>query len=392
MTKKKYVFLSDLPGYGKIAVDAVNGVTSLVEAVHRKIAGYPAHGPMGGIPGLVYGSIHRITDLIDQSAFPRGIGLPTPQDPAAERDRLLAALNGVAGDYLLNTQSPLAITMRLRQNGLPLDLEQTSLAVQQPTRKLLVLVHGLCMSDLQWDQQGFDLGAALGRDLGYTPVYLHYNTGLHISTNGAAFAGQLDSLVRQWPEPLDELVIVAHSLGGLVARSAYIAGSQAGMAWPAVLRKMVFLGTPHHGSPLERVGNWVQTALGVSDYSAPFARLGKLRSAGITDMRYGCLRDTDWQHQDRFTPSEDLRQPAPLPAGVRCYAIGAVTGKTDAGPVDAFVGDGLVSLSSALGQHPDPRLSLAFPPEQQWIGYEMNHFDLLRKPEVYEQIRQWLAG
>jgi pimeloyl-ACP methyl ester carboxylesterase len=314
------------------------------------------------------------------------------QDSSAERDALLAALNGVAGDYLVDTQNPLAITMRLRQNGRPLELEQTPLAVQNLTRKLLVLVHGLCMSDLQWDQQGFDYGAALGRDLGYTPVYLHYNSGLHISTNGAAFAGLLDGLVRQWPAPLDELVIVAHSMGGLVARSAYLAGSEAGLAWPAVLRKLVFLGAPHHGSPVERAGNWLITALGVSGYSAPFARLGKLRSPGMTDMRYGSLRDTDWKHQDRFAPSGDTRQPAPLPAGVRCYAIGAVTGKTAAGPVDAFVGDGLVPLRSALGQHPDPRLSLAFPPEQQWVGYKMNHFDLLRKPEVYVQIRQWLAG
>jgi hypothetical protein len=108
-------------------------------------------------------------------------------------------------------------------------------------------------------------------------------------------------------------------------------------------------------------------------------------------MRYGSLRDTDWKHQERFIPSGDVRQPTPLPAGVRCYAIGAVTAKTAAGPVDAFVGDGLVPLRSALGQHPDPRLSLAFPPEQQWVGYETNHINLLRKPEVYEQIRRWLA-
>src|SRR5512147_2631577 len=236
MKKKKYFFLSDLPGYGKIAVDAVNGATSLVEAVHGKIVGMPSQGSMGGIPGLVYGSIHYIADFIGHVALPLGMG-STRQDSSAERDALLAALNGVAGDYLVDTQNPMAITMRLRQNGQPLELEQIPLAVQHPTRKLLVLVHGLCMSDLQWDQQGFDYGAALGRDLGYTPVYLHYNSGLHISTNGAAFAGLLDRLVRQWPEPLDELVIVAHSMGGLVARSAYLAGSEAGLAWPVVLRK-----------------------------------------------------------------------------------------------------------------------------------------------------------
>jgi len=251
-----------------------------------------------------------------------------------------------------------------------------------------VLVHGLCMNDLQWTRKGSDFGAALARDLGYTPVHLHYNSGLHTSTNGRAFAGLIEALLQQWPEPLKEFGILAHSLGGLVSRSAYYYGMAAGQAWPQHLRKLVFLGTPHHGALLERGGNWVNVCLGLSPYTAPFARLGELRSAGITDLRYGNLLDEDWQGFDRFEHAGDLRHPVPLPEAVRCYSIAANVGKK-AG--DLF-GDGMVPLNSALGRHEDPRLTLSFAPSRQWVGYGMNHWDLLSQHAVYEQIRRWIAS
>jgi hypothetical protein len=219
-------------------------------------------------------------------------------------------------------------------------------------------------------------------------VHLHYNSGLHTSTNGRAFAALIEALLQQWPEPLKEFGILAHSLGGLVSRSAYYYGMAAGQAWPQHLRKLVFLGTPHHGALLERGGNWVNVCLGLSPYTAPFARLGELRSAGITDLRYGNLLDEDWQGFDRFEHAGDLRHPVPLPEEVRCYAIAANVGKK-AG--DLF-GDGMVPLNSALGRHEDPRLTLSFAPSRQWVGYGMNHWDLLSQHAVYEQIRRWIAS
>jgi pimeloyl-ACP methyl ester carboxylesterase len=220
---------------------------------------------------------------------------------------------------------------------------------------------------------------------------LRYNSGQHISTNGHAFARQLDTLVRLWPVPIKELVILSHSMGGLVTRSACHAAELNGHAWLKVLRKLVFLCTPHQGSHLERGGSWLQAALGVNGYTAPFARLGKIRSAGITDMRYGSLLDEDWENRDRFARSDDLPRPVPLPAGVRCYSIGTVLQSKTPGPVGALIGDGLVPLSSALGEHSDPQRALVFPKAQQWIGYQMNHLDVLKKPEVYERIQAWLA-
>ena len=172
-----------------------------------------------------------------------------------------------------------------------------------------------------------------------------------------------------------------------MSRSAYYYGMAAGQVWPHHLRKLIFLGTPHHGALLERGGNLINVCLGLSPYTAPFARLGKLRSAGITDLRYGNLLDEDWQGVDRFEHAGDLRRPVPLPEGVRCYAVAANVGKK-AGSV---FGDGMVPVNSALGRHADPALTLSFAPSRQWVGYGMNHWDLLSQPAVYERIRRWLG-
>jgi pimeloyl-ACP methyl ester carboxylesterase len=219
-----------------------------------------------------------------------------------------------------------------------------------------------------------DHGVALERDLGYTSIYLSYNYGLHISTNGHELARLIEALVRQWPVPLEELVILGHSMGGLVTRSAYHSATVAGHTWPASLSRMVFLGTPHHGATLERIGKWVETALSANPYSAPFSRVGKIRSAGFTDMRYGSLLDEDWENRDRFELNRDPRRPVPLPEGVRCYAIAAVTRSPASNPDHPLMGDGLVSLNSALGRNKNSAMTLVFPPTQQWVGDEMNHY------------------
>ena len=120
--------------------------------------------------------------------------------------------------------------------------------------------------------------------------------------------------------------------------------------------------------------------------SSPFISLGKIRSAGITGMRFGSLLDEDWKSRDRFALSHDQRRPVPLPECVQCYTMGAVALGQTPGPVNAFLGDGLVPLNIALGDHAVPDLTLAFPTAHKWVGYQMNHMDLLRKKEVYERI------
>ena len=130
---------------------------------------------------------------------------------------------------------------------------------------MLIVIHGLCMNELQWTSQRagqpVNHASALSAALGYTPVYVRYNTGLHVSDNGHLLANQLNELLAKWPVPVTELSVLAHSMGGLIARSALHTARQTGQAWPRMLKNLVFLGTPHHGSPLERVGNWVDVLL-----------------------------------------------------------------------------------------------------------------------------------
>jgi PGAP1-like protein len=398
MTKKTHVHVSDLAGLNRLATEVTAGLTNLAETLHNSIAsspgifGTPMQKGESAIASIVYESVRGVTRLTGGTNDTILAQLvPTlDQNSSPEREAALAALNGVMGDYLAATGNPLAISMRLRRRGQPLTLEREALAaaIPAPRDKLLLLVHGLCMNDLQWRRKGSDFGAALARELGYTTIYLHYNTGLHTSTNGRAFADLIEALLQQWPEPLQDFAILAHSMGGLLSRSAYHYGVMAGHVWPQHLRKLIFLGTPHHGALLERGGNWVNVCLGLSRYTAPFARLGNLRSAGITDLRYGNLLDEDWQGFDRFEHTGDVRHPVPLPEKVLCYALAANIGKQ----ADAFLGDGMVPVNSALGRHEDPRLKLSFAPSRQWVGNGMNHWSLLSRPAVYKQIRRWIVS
>jgi pimeloyl-ACP methyl ester carboxylesterase len=399
VTKKTHNHVDDLRGASRLAVEATKSVTDLVEAMHRTIAGgpdllgRPLEGPTRLFTAPVYETIRGVTQFVGASVD-RALAQLAPLlgrgESGPEREAVLAVLNGVLGDYLSETGNPLAIEMQLRHGGHPLVLGRQALRATLPHGggKLLVLVHGSCRNDRQWLRLGHDHGAALARDLGYAPVYLYYNSGLHISTNGRAFAALLEQLVAAWPVPLDELVIVAHSMGGLVARSACHCGEEGGHRWRGKLRKLVCLGSPHHGAGLERGGSWVDLLLGASRYSAPLARLGRIRSAGVTDMRFGCVLDEHWGGRDRFAHAGDPRSRLQLPDGVECYAIAATTA---AKARRKLPGDGLVSVDSALGRHARPELTLAFPEAHQWIGYGMGHLDLLDRAEVYAMLRRWLS-
>ncbi|MCF8179413.1 MAG: GPI inositol-deacylase [Sulfuritalea sp.] len=403
MIPKKHVRPADIRGFSRLAIDATIGLTGLVETMHHNIARTP--GPLGGytqeptrgITGLVYRSIQGTTRLVG-SGIDLLLGQLLPlldKEPAGSSDRreaVLAALNGVLGDHLATTENPLAIPMHLRRNGQTLSLNRRDLAASIPDAggKILLLAHGLCMNDLQWCRNAHDHGRMLAEAAGFTPVYLHYNSGLHVSTNGHALAGMLEALLPAWPVPVEKLVIVGHSMGGLVARSACHYGQLDGHRWLDYLRQMVFLGTPHHGAPLERGGNWVNFILELSPYTAALARLAKIRSAGITDLRHGSVLDEDWQHGDRFARKKTHKR-VPLPENVQCYAVGVTIAKVDKNPGEALLGDGLVPLRSALGQHINKRRCLDFPESHQWAGHGLNHMNLLDNKEVAEQLRNWLV-
>ncbi len=377
---------SDLRGVVRLAVDATVGVTDLVEKMHHTIQ--LAHPPLGasraettsGLTGFVYRSIRGTTKLVgqglDAGMAPFSALLPE-QESSAKRDAVVSAINGVYGDHLVETGNPLAIEMKILHAGQTLDLAQTQAMSADVTGKILLFVHGLCLNEGHWTRQGHNRGKALATGLGYTPLYLRYNTGLHIADNGRALAKMLESLLSDWPHPVTEFVIVGHSMGGLVARSACHHGNEAGFDWLQSLTKMVSIGTPHHGTPLERGSNWLDYAMDLSPYAAPFTRIGKKRSAGITDLRHGSIAD---EKQDFI----------PLPVDVECYAMASALGKKHGQISEKFIGDGLVPLDSALGRSKEPDRRLLFPKNHQWVGYDTGHLELLGSDEVYAQLQDWL--
>lgn len=403
----RHLRLSDIRGIAQLATQATTGVTSIAEGVHRSVwdtlgvPGGKAPGRTRGITGLVYRLVHGVTLLLGKGADKALAELETSFDSAEGsrpgtplREALLAALNGVMGDRLAASNSPFATPMTFRYRHQPLNWEALP-PMPEASGKVLLLVHGLCMNDLQAHAQHrgqtVEHGQALAAALGYMPVYLRYNSGWHISQNGRELARQLGRLAEHWPTPIEEISVVAHSMGGLLIRSAVHYANEDTSRWPHKLRNIVFLGTPHHGAPLERAGNWVDVILGSTSYTAPFAKLGQLRSAGITDLRHGHLLDEDWQGHDRFHRRPDSRRTVPLPAGVACYAVAATTAARRSKRANRLVGDGLVPLRSALGEHDDAARALSFAAERQSTVYRTNHMELLSSPRVARQIAQWLA-
>ena len=391
---------ADLRGAAQLTTDAVDGLTSLVEAMHARIASLPGvpvapDERTSGITGLVYKSVRGVTRVVGGSVDallgwlgPTLAAAGVGSLPQAEREAVVAALNGVLGDHLAATDNPLAITMAFRHQGKPLVLDRFAmrLRLRDAGPRPLVLLHGRCMSDLQWQRNGHDQGSALAREAGYTPVYLHYNSGLSISTNGRILAQQMERLLDAWPVPIERMAMIGHSMGGLVARSALhhaVLIQRGALRWPGRVDDLVCLGTPHQGAPLEAAGHGVDVLLSTAPYAAPLARLGKMRSAGINDLRHGNIVNSSGDGTQR-------PDAVPLPSGARCYAVAASLGPKGGSLKEHLLGDGLVPVASALGQHREPARRLAFDRERQTVVHATGHLDLLASVEVFDLLRNWL--
>jgi len=288
---------SDLQGVSRLAIDGVIGVADLVEHLHAAIAmpGTSSHRTRG-ITGRVYRSVRGITRLVGG-----GIDLaltPLARSRPSEAITGLAArsvLNGVLGDHLHTTGNPLAIEMTLQHAGQPITATAPPVAADQARSHVVVFLHGLCLHPGHWTPSSDELAlpervAALPE---CTVLHLHYNSGRPIAENGRELSGKLDDLAARWPVELNRLTLVGHSMGGLIARSAAHHGQVAGLDWPARLQDLFTLGSPHAGAPLERAGHGLERLLGWTPYTRPFNRLGRIRSAGIQDLRHGRILSVD---------------------------------------------------------------------------------------------------
>ncbi|PIP80552.1 MAG: hypothetical protein COW84_04645 [Gammaproteobacteria bacterium CG22_combo_CG10-13_8_21_14_all_40_8] len=406
-----------------LTAKAVISMTTVVERIHARI-NYQVYSRLGlnklakkkeqtqGVSRFVYNSIRALSkhsevalgmvlrSLIEQS--PEAMG-------ALINPNTKSVLNGICGDYLHQTKNALAISMQLRKDGQEMTQQAWISLLKKSQGKILLLVHGLCMNDQQWHVEGYDHGEYLAETIGCEVVYLQYNSGLHISENGQILASLLEKFFCWQQEHFDtnrlgisslQLSILAHSMGGLVTRSACYYAQQQSLNWIKHVEKFICLGTPHHGSVWERVGHKVHQLLNTNSYSRPLGVLANMRSAGITDLRYGNLIEQDWNleenHQDEFFVECDKRQPIPLPQGVNCYQLAAVKGnyprsKINKWMTDEFLGDGLVSLKSALGQHKNKQYQLEYPEGNFKIISNCTHMDLLSNPNVSAVLASWLA-
>lgn len=394
---------SYLQGLTKLITDATIGITDLVEAMHKRVVhppflpATPIQQLITNIAGITYKNIRLGTQFIGGSlnlVLEQLANVLGELEQTDQKEAIQAALNGVVGDYLEKTENPLKITMQFRHLSTAIPVNRKNIDQTYPTinGNILLMIHGLCMNDIQWTRKEHNHGTALAKELGKTPVYLQYNSGRHISSNGQDLNELLEELVLNWTVPVEELVIIAHSMGGLVTRSALYYGQQQDKRWTKHLKKIVFLGTPHHGAPLERIGNYLENILESIPYAKPFARLGKIRSAGITDLRYGNLIDEDWQDKDRFESNSNQSTNIPLPKSIECYSIAATISKTTTDEIsNQVIGDGLVDVKSALGKHVDPTKNVSFKERNTWVATGNTHFDLLSNLEIYAKIKAWLV-
>jgi hypothetical protein len=313
----------------------------------------------------------------------------------APRGRLaVGAINGMWGDRLHRDDSALETPMAVRSGGRDVARDAGSLrrAFPDATPRVAVFIHGLCETEDAWRlgaARHVPYGDRLRTELGYTPVYVRYNSGRHISHNGRALAALLDELATEWPVQLAEVALIGHSMGGLVARGAchYAAAG----SWRDRVRHVFMLGTPHKGAPLELGANAVCHAAARVPELRPFAAPIRVRSAGVKDLAYGYVVDADWEGHDPDAFWTNTGTVVPFLETATHYFVSASLTREPDAPVGRLLGDLLVLRPSAWSQGGrDERLQ--FPVQQYAHVGGATHFDLLNHPAVYAQIRHWLSA
>ena len=401
-----------------LAADAVDHLSGRTHEFHRAISDMP-FAVLNLIPGVNLGSratrvLHDgITDGVysllrsgARTLFSRADVLARniefKRAPAAalsaaslapmHADNLASILSGFVGDRMARKHNPLAVRMGIYRDAERLALDTSGLRARFPDAqgRIAVFLHGLCGNEKVWDllQESGEAsrqtyGARLAQDLGYTPVFLRYNTGLHVSLNGRSLSRLLNKLYQNWPVQAQEIVLIGHSMGGLLARSAADTGAAAGAPWVSVLQQIICLGTPHLGAPLER---WVHLAThGMQKLALtrPIAKLLDSRSLGIKDLRWGYTQDREWKQRDPDAFwTRDRMQNAPLP-GVKYRFMGTCLTRSPEHPVSRVIGDGLVPVPSSL--------AIDVADAQGSLRVALHHMQLLNHPDVYAQILRWLS-
>lgn len=391
------VYRSDMvEGLAQLAMSGMVEVTELVESIHREIVLRPFEYLLPATDHLwnytITNKVYRlIKGVMRFSGAQTATALRAVNRRVADKTRLtdtekflVNVINGVMGDHLVAENNPLALDMLLYDR-------YGDVMEKKISGRVVILVHGLAMSYLSWSPAE---NRGLGEHIVYsqpdtTILYLDYNTGRRISQNGHSFSSLLQELTEDHPD-ITDIDLIGHSMGGLVARSALFYGKQECMSWTEKVDHLICLGSPHHGAVLERIGFFLQETLQSIPIAGNLAHLLDLRSAGIIDLRHGSIRDDDWKHLvHRMGMSDDIRKAAPLPSRVNAYLIAASLQDKPAKNGRDILGDGLVSVPSALGEHKGEH-DLQVPESHKAVFYGVNHMDIQYHERVRKQVIAWL--
>ena len=391
--------LSYVPGLG-LPLFVANSVRR-ISTVGALSTARTIHRVVQGVTDIGIDAVERVVEQIDPPLDERPV--PMRSDAMFSTSNVAAAalgmVNGIVGDMLHAQGNGLNLGMRVRigERYLPIEPDALRTAIRDVTPKLAVFVHGLATTEWSWCLNATDyhgapdanFGTLLARDLGYTPVWVRYNTGRHVSENGRELTAHLEALVSAWPVEVEEIVLVGHSMGGLVIRSASHYAGEANDKWLARVKRMFCLGSPHRGAALERFGHVASAVLHAID--TPGTRIPAMvlqgRSAGIKDMRHGSLVDEDWLGRDLDALSPQRTRDVPLVPGIAYHFVSATMTEDPEHPLGKVIGDMFVRASSAAG--PRDREN-TFRIETRCYGGVMHH-QLQNHPDVYAQIRDACA-
>ncbi len=380
--------ISDMPFRTLSQVPGLNEGAAPTRLLHDSITD-GVYGAVRLSGAAIFGGATVLLKAVERSALAAS---PSAPAPSINGSKLLAAVSGLVGDDMAARRNPLTprLGFYLHNRRLTLSAEALTAAYPQATPRLAVFVHGLCCSEHVWSMysetqpQGSPDYPARLQAMGYTPVFLRYNSGLHVSQNGRGLARALDKLVAGWPVAVEDIVLIGHSMGGLVARAAAHSGAVRNAAWTAQVSRVFCIGSPHLGAPLEQVVNVGVERMERFALSRPLARILKIRSAGIKDLRQGATHDRDWRGRDLDALGTAPRADIARIAGARYHFIGSTLSSRIDDRLSETLGDGLVNLSSATAHQVADADSASLT--------RVHHVRLINHPLVWQWMQTLLAS
>ncbi|MGW0359518.1 esterase/lipase family protein [Nocardia nova] len=396
----------EIEALARLAGDELGGAVDGIAAVHRAVSDHvfaavrlgvgPAARPAQVVHDTIADNVYRI---VSGSAVAAGTlaghaatfsEVPTPSRTVFGSG-LLAALQGLIGDTLAQQRPILAAPMAFRSDGDPVEPERLVEHITNPSSRVVIFLHGLAETEHAWRLGGRPTYAErLEADLGCTSLQVRYNSGLHISENAQQLNDLLQRLAEHWPVEIEQLSLVGHSMGGLIARSACFDAAEQRRSWVRHVRQLVCLGSPHLGAPLEQIVHYLSAALVRVPETRPFGRLLRRRSAGIRDLRDGSLVDQDWDGVDADALRRKAIREIPLLEGADHYFVTATITRSQRNPLGHLIGDGLVLTTSGSGRNRARRIG--FDDDNGLHLPGANHFTLLNHEAVYEALTHWLRG